>query len=316
VVPVSSPWAVGQGGCGTLEVIPKEIRQKIYGLAFGLDKPVTMKLCCGPQTTARERGACKKHGNGAVPDAGRFNILQVSKMMRSEATWVVTTQATLVLEVDKALERYLRCYRWSSQRRSTSVSADDSRKFLMWEAVSCFRDIRLELPDQVLYRGDPDVYMSDIAEAAFSICQSWAQEQSGDVTPQRTVLVNLGFLFRSVTPFNFSYQNNADIALDQLGRHFAGYFQPDLAKIATDAGNNLHRLLWIVSKYRGQSNWSFIADAQLDGHKAYSEGAEWLHAFQVACAGFDLPFEDSSPKPVHGAAGVRSIAYACSDELC
>ncbi|KAJ4378342.1 hypothetical protein N0V86_006042 [Didymella sp. IMI 355093] len=169
---------------------------------------------------------------------------------------------------------------------------------MMWEAVSYFRDIRLELPHQVLYSGDPGVYMNDIVEAAFSLCQSWAQEQSGDVTPQRTVSVDLGFLFGSVIPSNFSYQNNTNIALNQLGRHFAGLVQPDLAKIATDTGNNLHRLLSIVNKYRGQSKWSFIADAQLDDHEAYSEGAEWLHAFQVACTGFDLPFEDSSPKPV------------------
>lgn len=103
MLPVAVSWVAGKGGCGTLGVIPKEIRQKVYGFAFDLDEPVTVKMCCGPETTARERGACKKPGSGAASERGRFNILQVSKMMPSEATWVVTMQGKLVLDIDKSL---------------------------------------------------------------------------------------------------------------------------------------------------------------------------------------------------------------------
>ncbi|KAF3032586.1 hypothetical protein E8E12_001657 [Didymella heteroderae] len=286
------------GGCGTLEVIPKELRQKIYSFAFDLDEPVTMKICCGPETTVRERGACKKHGAGAA-SGGRFNILGISKMMRTEAIWVLMTQGKLVLDVNGALEKYLRYYRWSSQRRSAPASPDDDRKVAMWKAASQFRDVKLKIPYPILSYGDPGVYMNDLVEAAFSLCQSWTQEQCVDVRPQRTVTVDLGHLFGTESPFNLSYPDHMDSALDWLGCHYADIRQPDFARIGPDASNNLRRLLSVVSRHRGQSKWTFAAHAELYDYEAFAEGAEWLEAFQAACAGFDLPFENCSPRPYH-----------------
>jgi hypothetical protein len=123
------PWVVGQGGFGALEVLPMEIRQEIYAYAFDVDRAVTVKRCCLPGKTQRERDNCPKHGNKST--GGRFNVLQVSKAMRNEAMFVVYCKGSLFLDTGNAIAPYLDGW------RSTSIRGIINRKC---PCISCMWD--------------------------------------------------------------------------------------------------------------------------------------------------------------------------------
>jgi hypothetical protein len=108
-------FVVGQAGFGALEVIPMEIRQEIYASAFDIDRAVTVKHCCLPGKTQRERDGCPKHGNGSK-SGGRFNVLQVSKAIRDEAMFVVYGKGSLSLDTQNAIAPYLDGWRSTSIR--------------------------------------------------------------------------------------------------------------------------------------------------------------------------------------------------------
>ena len=282
------PWVVGKGGSGTLEVLPKEIRQNIYGLAFDIDEPVTVKKCCGPGTTLREREGCRKHGSPAAFEGGRFSILQVSKAIRTEASWVVLKQGLLSLKVNKTLMQYLGCYRWNNQRRSSALQLENDRKAMMWASVGRFRHVKIEMSLSTLLKSDPTLYISSLVDVASSLCQSWAQAFSlsiltTDKAPPHTVEVHLGSLFRETIPFNVGPdRETCELSVWASRYCVLSRSEPDFDKIAADSGHNLLRLVTVVIKYRGHTKWKFFANTQLDEDD--EGGLKWLETFQAECA--------------------------------
>lgn len=282
VTPVVVPWVAGKGGCGTLEVLPREIRQKIYGLAFGIDTSVTIKDCCGLLSTPRERGTCRKHGSHVAAEAGRFNILQITKVLREEAQWVVTTQGLLVLELGKPLADYLGSFRWNNQRPRNASSHVSKRKTTMWAAVGKYRHVEIQLSRKAFQRYDPASSLASLVEVAFSLCQSW-NTVVPDEMPLRTIQVDLGNLFTRTVPFNVTPDNlSFEVFMWACRYSTVSHDPPDYDKLALACGNNLLRLVKAVAKYRGLSTWKLVADTRLgeDGEG----GLEWLEAFQAECA--------------------------------
>ncbi|KAF9693812.1 hypothetical protein EKO04_008266 [Ascochyta lentis] len=299
VVTTSALWVAGKGGCGTLEILPKEIRQKIYGYAFDISTPITVKKCCGPEATIRERRACRKHGTGATTKASRFNMLQVSKAMSSEALWVVRSQGSLHLEVDRALTQYLGCYRWNGQRQFLTSRLGCKRKMTMWASAGKYRHVEVAICKETLLDGNPVIHTNYLVDIASSLCQSWLQTSSINATAadsdvKRTVKVKLGSLFQDVLPFNTKpYGATSSWELNEwMYRYYLlSNSEPDLDKIAADSGHNLLRLVAVIAKYRGCSQWEIVANTQL--HKDDKVGLGWLHVIQAECARHGMCLEDA-----------------------
>lgn len=282
-----------------MEVLPKEVRQKIIAFAFDIATPVTVKTCCGPETTVRERGACRKHGSRSSSAGGRFNILQISKAMRMEASWVVLTQGLLLLSVDKALIQYLGSYCWNSQRVAQGLLSGNDYKARMWTSVSQFRRVQINICKEAIKNGDPTFYTNRLVEISFSLCQSWAQTVSLNITNTslRIVRVDLASLFQDTLPFNVSTHLGALHHLWALGLwSFHLMADPDVDKMASDSGRNLLRLVSVVAKHRECSQWAFVANTDVQENDKC--GAQWLEAFQAECAKHDMSLVDVGSKRV------------------
>ncbi|KAF3052469.1 hypothetical protein E8E11_010197 [Didymella keratinophila] len=286
VLSVKTPWVVGKGGCDTLEVLPKEIRQKIYGLAFGVHNPITIKDCCGLSSTPRERGACRKHGSSVTAEAGRYNVLQVSKAINEEAQWVITTQGRLVLKFGKSLTDYLGSFRWNNQRPTNASKRVSKRKTTMWEAVGKYRHVEVQVPRKAFQGHDPASSLASLVEVAFSLCQSWTTVIPEEI-PLRNIKVDLGGLFTWSMPFNVT-SDNVSFEMSMWVCRYSPVSRdpPDYTKLAQACGNNLLRLVAAVARYRGLSQWSFVADTQLDDDA--EGGLSWLSIFQAECAKYGM----------------------------
>ncbi|KAF1937314.1 hypothetical protein EJ02DRAFT_515297 [Clathrospora elynae] len=284
------PWAVGKGDFGTLDVLPMEIRQEIYCLAFDTDRPVTVKECCGPDTTKRERDACRKHGMGTKLGAGRLNILQVSKAMREEALWVVFSRGSLSLEVSSAIDPYIKGYRLMRLRGTASFIQHDTRKTTMWTTAAQFRFVRINVSENTLQYGDPTVYTDHLLGIATLLCKSWQQQVGPVVT--KAVHLNLDSVFHQLLPFNLESQgaDRYGELLDWLYTHHPNA-EPDLDKLGADAAHNLQRLVLIAGKYPRYPQWKVFVKTQLDEQDR--GGAKALRAFQVGCAKNGVVFEHS-----------------------
>ncbi|KAF1849739.1 uncharacterized protein K460DRAFT_381670 [Cucurbitaria berberidis CBS 394.84] len=285
------PWVVGEGGFGTMSTLPKEIRQEIYGYAFDIDCPVTIKQCCGPDTTKRERQTCRKHGIATKMGAGRFNILQVSKAIREEASWVVFEQGSLHLEVARAVAPYLNGYRSQSLRHMPIFVQHNARKTAMWTAAAQFRLIEISVPENELNFGNPLVYTDHLLGIVALLCKTWEHRLLvPSAATAKSVHVNLGSVFHQMLPFNMESQaaeGYGDL-LDWLFVH-SPCAEPDFDKLALKTAHDLRRLVFFVGKHDGNAKWKFTAKTQLK--EKDKGGARELRAFQFGCANSGVMFE-------------------------
>jgi hypothetical protein len=279
-------WITGKGGSGALGKLPKEIRQEIYAYSFGTARPVTLKNCCGPNTTERERDACRKHGVAAGIDVGRFNILRVSKEMRDDAMWVIFNQGCLSLDTMNAIAPYLKGCRSKGQRGVADVIQNDKWKSAMWNTASQFRFTTIDVPENMIQFGDPTVFTDRLISIATLLCK----EQHGIQTVKRSVHVKLGSMFHQMLPFNMESQGESRYGelLDWLYVNYP-YNDPDLDKLTLESEHNLQRLLSIIGKHSGRSQWHIFAKTEIDEKDEGGERA--LRAFQVGCANNGVVFE-------------------------
>ncbi|KAL1797335.1 hypothetical protein ACET3X_003941 [Alternaria dauci] len=244
-----------QGGFGTLDALPIELRQEIYGLAFRVDESVTVKECCNPDMSKRKRANCPKHGTLAKPDAGRFNILQVSKAMRGEAMWVVFGKGTLHLNTEEYMSKYF-CGRWSKSLRGMNVfKATNAHQKPIWNTANQFRTIKIEISEDQLQDGNPYIFVDRLVRTVSLLCT----EQDEDQTAHKAVDVDLGSLFHQMLPFNEHSQIDARYGdyLDWLCVH-SDIHDPDHDKLAEIVAHNLQRLVLIIGKYPGRDHWRIL----------------------------------------------------------
>ena len=288
-----TPEVVGDGGFGTLKTLPKEIRQEIYSYAFNTNRPVTIKPCCGPDTTKRERHSCRKHYISTTIGTGRFNILQLSKAIRQEASWAVFHRGTLLLAVDKTKALYLKGYRPKTPRYTPTFDHHSKRKAAMWTAAAQYRRIKIVVPEDVLASGNPTVFTGHLVCIAALLCKAWEQQGVAPSTTMsgKSVHVNLGSLFHQMLPFNMESRaaDQYGDLLDWLVSH-SPCAEPDFDKLAAGCAHNLRRLVEVVGRRCGNSQWRFAARTQIDERD--EGGATELRRFQVDCARNGVAFEN------------------------
>jgi hypothetical protein len=286
---------VGAGGFGTLKVLPREVRQVIYGYAFEIDRPVTVKECCSPETTQRERAACRKHGIGTKLGAGRFNVVQISKAVREEAAWVVFSYGSLHIDVSSSISSYLGGGRPTTLRR-LGGSKLNNQKMAMWTTASSFRFVNIQIPEDNLRHGDPMKFTDHLLQVVCSLCKRWEYQcraYSAGPSAKSFVTVDLGSVFHEMLPFNMESQasNRYDELLEWLAIHYSGE-EPDFDQLAAESTNNLKRLASIIGMHQDHAQWRILVKTELE--EKDKGGSSSLHNFQVSCARNAVVFENST----------------------
>lgn len=262
-------WAVGQGGFGMLGVLPKEVRQIIYAYMLRAGLPISVKECCGPVATTRERDSCKRHGSGKTIKYGRFDILQVSKAINQEASWVLYNQISLYIAVGWFLKPYLDRDGSSRSIRHLGRSDQDSRrKTTMWAAASRFRRVLIFVPDYHLGIRDPSVVTGQLLEIAHRLGQYWQESHTNPdykSTIAHYITLNIGSIFQCMLPFNIESQAEEKYAelLDWI-HNYSPNEEPDFNTIAADSKKHLKRLVSIMGMHRKHAQWTIAARTQVD----------------------------------------------------
>jgi hypothetical protein len=277
---------IGSGGFGTLCVLPRELRQTIYGYALDVDIPVTGRSCCGPDTTTRERGTCRKHNTGT----GRFNVLRLSKAVHEEASWILYSQGVLSIGIDQAIKSYLNGDNPRSLRHmGNSVTQNKNKhKATMWTAAARFRSVRICVPERTLTRNDPAAYTRYLLEVVCLLGREWERRGTADV--HHRVSLDLGTIFHEMLPFNMESQTSSKYAelLDWLSNNYPCE-EPDFEMIRADSEQNLKKVISMISMYSGHAEWTVRAKTEIC--ETDEGGSEGLRAFQVNCARYGVVFE-------------------------
>lgn len=195
--------------------------------------------------------------------------------------WAVMSRGWLLLKVASPLIQYLGCYRWNTQRPLMKAALENKRKTTMWASAGRFRHVEIVLTKETIAFEDPVLYTGHLVEVASSLCQSWTHLAStnmlaADGDSKRHASINLRSLFQDVLHLNNASQPH----------HFHTYFslERDLnfGELAADSGQNLIQLIAAIVKYRGSSEWKFVADTWVEEDHGCS--VEWLHRIQAECA--------------------------------
>ncbi|KAF1960319.1 hypothetical protein CC80DRAFT_544775 [Byssothecium circinans] len=300
-------------GLGKLECLPAEIRQMIYGYALDIDNPVTVKECCGPTSTKRERDACKKHGKscykkygqrngpsverGASEACGKFSVLALSKQINEEAAWVLFNTGKLVIKVGEHLGSYV------NGKDSTMLSIrhlpnlpENEHVQNMWMTAARFRDICFELPATTLKYGDPKNYTARLSVGATLLMKAWELQPNKPTSldrKPRAVTINLGGMYKTV-PLNAETYEEEFVEWAQLHYPFE---LPNADDICFETSRNLERMIEVVSRHRGStSKWTIAAAVTLeDGVLIDEDGSEmesggWLYGLQEHCNQYHFNF--------------------------
>ncbi|KAH9881583.1 hypothetical protein IAQ61_000309 [Plenodomus lingam] len=282
----SPAWTVGQGGFGTMDILPQEVRQMIFGLAFGSqrDNPVTVRTCCGPDTTEQIRDACRKHGIVAKRDAGRFNMLRVSKAMREEASWVVYYNTALLLDMNETMVPYMsRSHSSRSLRIAGNSLRTNERKSAFWLNAARFRCVHLRVPEDTAKWGVPVKFTRYLLQASMMFCKLWADVPSGNSgRTVRFVRIHLGSMFGEMLPYNMESQAAARYGelLDWLCTH-SPTAEPDFDALASECTHNLHCMLDLAGKHQARYKWDVTVQTHLD--RKDEDGLDELRRFQNRC---------------------------------
>jgi len=259
-----------------MHVLPREIRQMIYGYAFGSDPdyPVTVKECCIPDTMDRYRSADRKHGILAAPGTHRFNILQVSKAMRMEASWVVYYTTPLILDMNHTIAPYLLDH-------TLYFGKNDKKKWNFWTTAAQFHKVHLRVPESTLKYGDPGIFTEYLLRTTIMLCTLW-EDIPSQVGILRFVQVHLGSMFQEMLPFNMESQ-----ASDRYGELLDWIFmwhptvEPDFEGIALQCAYNLQRMLSVAGSYQGKYQWTMTARSQLEEND--EGGLKELRELEAGC---------------------------------
>jgi hypothetical protein len=265
---------------------------------FDVDRPVVLKRCCAPGKTKRERDNCPKHGKGTKSHAGRFNMLQISKAMRQEAMFVVYGKGALSLDTTNSVAPYVDGWRSTSMRGIINLVQRDANKSAIWNTASQFRSVRIDVTEDQVQHGDPGVFTDRLLGIATMLCRQQDQGQAA----MKSVHVNLGNLFHQMLPFNMASQaaRRYGELLDWMCVH-SPHDEPDFDKLASEAAHNLQRLLSIVGKHAGDTEWKVFVKTQIA--EKDEGGANALRSFQVACAKNGVVFEHLDEWLAEGANG-------------
>ncbi|KAL1612374.1 hypothetical protein SLS60_000600 [Paraconiothyrium brasiliense] len=308
---VKSVPTIEPKGTGCLEHLPKEIRQAIYAYCLDIDEPVFIKECCGPTSTRRARASCKKHGDhcskigrgngltlyeedkGTIKVHGRFSILSVSRSVNTEASWVLYTQGKLIVRSTSTLQAYL------SEKQCTFFRLPNlpPSEFVerMWLSAARFRKVCFELPWSKLTADDPVECVYRLYEASAFLMKAWDLLKEETVS-LRTVDVQLHELYTAVLPFNSG-------SSFKMAYEWTAYHQPNLRHgyiadfevIGEEAVNIIERLVYLVGRHGGKSQWSVIAQAP----RGYD------------MVGLNEEIDASTDKERGGLAGLRSLEGCC-----
>lgn len=288
-------WVVGAGGFGTLQVLPKEVRQAIYGYAFEIDRPVTVKECCGPETTRRERAVCRKHGIGSELGAGHFNVVQISKSIREEAAWVIFSYGSLNIDASRSINTYLDGRRLTTLRR-LGDSKLNKEKTALWAAAARFRFVNIHVPGDVLRYGHPTTTTDRLLQIVCWLCKRWEDQCKAcgaEPSAKSFVTIELGSIFHEVLPFNIVWLPAMydDWLCEWETDHYPGEEEPDYQQIAAESAHNLQRLASMIGMHQDYAQWRVLANTELE--EKDEGGANSLHNFQVNCARNGVDFEHS-----------------------
>jgi hypothetical protein len=272
-------------------VLPKEIRQLIYSYILDVERAVTFRYCCGPETTKRERDACQKHR----PVAGRFNVLFLSKLIRHEASWVLHNQGSLRIDVTRTIQHYLDGSRVKSLRHMSDSIHKNSKKALMWAAVACYRSIIILVSDRQLRMGDPALFTDHLVEIACLLGKCWEGRIVGIEYARSTthhVRLDIGNIFHQMLPFNLKSQGGVKYGelLEWILINGDGQY-PNFDRLANDAEKNLKRLARAIRMYNSQAQWKIVAEMEV--RKEDEGGAKSLDIFRKSCVRNEVEFEAS-----------------------
>jgi len=287
-------WVIGQGGFGKLGVLPKEVRQIIFAYMLKAGHAVSVKQCCGPDATRRERDSCKRHGSGKSIIDGRFDILQVSKEINQEASWVLYNCIQLEISVSQSLKPYLdRNGSSRSIRHLGRLDQDSRRKTTMWAAASRFRRIIIFVPEMHLAYSDPSVFTGHLPEIAGRLGKYWQDQQANLVSEPSIahyVTLNIGTLFQQMLPFNVESQAEEKYAelLDWIHINYPTE-EPDFNTIESDSEKHLKRLVSVMGMHRKHAQWTIAA--RTDVAEEDEGGVKALHTLLNECITNGIVFE-------------------------
>lgn len=274
----------GYGGLGSMEVLPREIRQMIYGYAFGsgMDSPVTVKRCCTPDTKDQVRSACPKHGISAAIGACRFNILEVSKAMNEEALWIVYRKTPLLLNMDHTIVPYLYNYvALRTPRHHLLFAQNKRRKLYFWTTASRFHTVLLRVPESSVKYGVPERFTDHLLRTTVMLCNSWDQvpSQPGIL---RFFHIRLGSMFKEMLPFNMESQasDRYEELLDWIAM-WSPREEPDFDEAALQCAYKLQRIVSIVGSYKGQYQCTIAAESKLE--EKDEGGLQALRELEAGC---------------------------------
>ena len=261
-------------------------------------RPVTLKECCTPTSTSRSLSLCRKHGAGTRTDTGRFAVLLLSSEIREEASWVLYNQCRLRLLIHRATKPYFPGRKLNSVHRLASLPLSSPAR-ATWTALAKFRFIDIEVPARELVEGHPVGYTAQMLEAAALLLKTWSKTSSASSRPKTVVphqvTIHLGTLFNEIVPFN------GDLMPDSFGDIFLWLLihYPDVRLdavdfdgICQDSGRNLQKLIKVIGKNKGATEWSINAVTDLE--EEMSGGRKWLSALESSCAKEGLGFRGVS----------------------
>jgi hypothetical protein len=261
-------WVVGKGGLGTLGVLPKEVRQIIFAYMLKIGLPITVKECCGPDATSRERDSCRRHGSGKTIIDGRFDILQVSKAIKHEASWVLYNCIQLEISVSQSLKPYLDPNGSSRSIRNLGKSGHNSRrKTAMWATAPRFRRVLIFFPENHLELSDPSVFTGRLLEIAYRLGKYWKDSHTSldsETSVAHYITLNIGSLFQQMVPFNMESQAEEKYAelLEWIHFNYPNE-EPDFDTITAESEKHLKRLVNVMGMHRKHVQWTIVAQTQL-----------------------------------------------------
>jgi hypothetical protein len=171
--------------------------------------------------------------------------------------------------------------------------------------AACFRDVQFEIPAVTLKYGDPIVYTARLSEAAALLLKAWKLLPKPKTMPEKpnTVSIKLGDLYETI-PFSASTQMDEYSEWSQLHHPFE---TPEPDDVCNQTSHNLERMVEIIGRHRGTSEWKVIVSAPTnesadddekdddgengDDGEDGEEDANWLDGLADHCEMHDVTFE-------------------------
>jgi hypothetical protein len=225
----------------------------IYGYAFDLSKPVTVKQKC--RRPKRPRGKTR-----------RFDLLRASKAIETEASWVLFNCATLLLDIGNKLRCSQNTHRFSSD--CVESRFEEWGKAKMW--IAQFRLINIVLSDLDKTNSQfPEIYLQDILVL---LSYWWADCDAQASRPMRLVEIHVGNLFSRLRSISIHGQTHG------RGR-------------ASERTIDLNELLLVMRGISRHGDPEFKIIARMYSEEEKQDVLNWLVPFRIQLANEDIAFE-------------------------